>query len=489
MANVTMRQMLEAGVHFGHQTRYWNPKMAPFIFGARGKIHIINLEKTLPLLNDAMNFISKLAAKRGTIMFVGTKRAASAAIEEEAQRCGMPFVSHRWLGGMLTNYRTIRASVKRLKQLESMQEDGSIGHLVKKEILQLTRERDKLERSLGGIKDMKSLPDALFVVDVSHEDIAVKEARKLGIPVVAVVDTNCSPEQVEYVIPGNDDAIRSIRLYAQLAADAVLEGRASAPQVEMDDEFVELDAEGKPVKRTEDTAKKREARKPAGKKVSKKVVARKAPAVAPAPAGAETSPSEATEAADGKQEPEVKPEKAEAKAAKTAPEDAHAKAEEAEAKPGKAEAKTAETAPEDAHAKAEEAEAKPAKAEAKTAETAPEDAHAKSEEAEAKPEKADAEVAEAAPEDAHAKAEEAEAKPEKADAEAAEAAPEDAHAKAEEAGAEPVKAEAEVPEAAEEKPKAAKARAAKKTAKKVAKKATKKNAAGKKADAEKDEDE
>jgi small subunit ribosomal protein S2 len=243
MANVTMRQMLEAGVHFGHQTRYWNPKMAPYIFGARGKIHIINLEKSLPLLNDAMNFISKLAAKRGSIMFVGTKRAASSAIEEEARRCGMPFVSHRWLGGMLTNYRTIRASVKRLKQLEGMHEDGSIEHLVKKEVLQLTRERDKLERSLGGIKDMKHLPDALFVVDVSHEDIAVKEARKLGIPVIAIVDTNCSPEDIDYVIPGNDDAIRSIRLYAELAAEAVLEGRASAPQVEMDDEFVELDEE------------------------------------------------------------------------------------------------------------------------------------------------------------------------------------------------------------------------------------------------------
>ena len=193
MANVTMRQMLEAGVHFGHQTRYWNPKMAPYIFGARGKIHIINLEKTLPLLNDAMNFVSKLAAKRGSIMFVGTKRAASTAIQEEAQRCGMPYVSHRWLGGMLTNYRTIRDSVKRLKQLESMHEDGSVQHLVKKEVLQLTRERDKLERSLGGIKDMKNLPDALFVVDTGHEKIAINEARKLGIPVVAVVDTDRLP--------------------------------------------------------------------------------------------------------------------------------------------------------------------------------------------------------------------------------------------------------------------------------------------------------
>jgi small subunit ribosomal protein S2 len=277
MSNVTMRQMLEAGVHFGHQTRYWNPKMAPFIFGARGKIHIINLEKSLPLLNDAMGFISKLASKRGSIMFVGTKRAASAAMESEARRCGMPFVSHRWLGGMLTNYRTIRASVKRLKQLESMQEDGGFDHLVKKEVLQLTRERDKLERSLGGIKDMKHLPDALFVVDVSHEDIAVKEARKLGIPVIAIVDTNCSPDDIDYVIPGNDDAIRSIRLYAQQAADAVLEGRASVPQVDVDDEFIELDAEGKPVKRKAAKAKP-DARKGGHKKASKKVVTRKAPA-------------------------------------------------------------------------------------------------------------------------------------------------------------------------------------------------------------------
>jgi small subunit ribosomal protein S2 len=286
MANVTMRQMLEAGVHFGHQTRYWNPKMAPYIFGARGKIHIINLEKSLPLLNDAMNFISKLAAKRGSIMFVGTKRAASTAIAEEAQRCGMPYVSHRWLGGMLTNYRTIKASVKRLKQLESMQEDGSIEHLVKKEILQLTRERDKLERSLGGIKDMKHLPDALFVVDVSHEDIAVKEARKLGIPVIAIVDTNCSPEGLDYVIPGNDDAIRSVRLYAELAADAVLEGRASAPQVDVDDEFIELDAQGNPIKRKPSKAKP-DAKAADRKKASKKVVARKAPAAIPAAAPVE----------------------------------------------------------------------------------------------------------------------------------------------------------------------------------------------------------
>ena len=238
MANVTMRQMLEAGVHFGHQTRYWNPKMAPYIFGARGKIHIINLEKTVPLLNDAMNFIGKLAAKRGSIMFVGTKRAASTAIQEEATRCGMPYVSHRWLGGMLTNYRTIRDSVKRLKQLEGMHEDGSVGHLVKKEVLQLEREKAKLEKSLGGIKNMTRLPAAVFIVDPNKEDIAVKEARKLGIPVVAVVDTNCDPEGIDYIIPGNDDAIRAIRLFASKMAEACLEGAAAR------EEDLRNDAEG-----------------------------------------------------------------------------------------------------------------------------------------------------------------------------------------------------------------------------------------------------
>ena len=356
MANVTMRQMLEAGVHFGHQTRYWNPKMAPYIFGARGKIHIINLEKTVPLLNDAMNFIGKLAAKRGTIMFVGTKRAASTAIAEEASRCGMPYVSHRWLGGMLTNYRTIRASVRRLKQLESMHEDGSVQHLVKKEVLQLTRERDKLEKSLGGIKDMKSLPDALFVIDVDHEDIAIKEARKLGIPVVAVVDTNCSPEGIDYVIPGNDDAIRSIRLYTQLAADAVLEGRASAPQVEVEDEFVELDAEGNPVKRKADKPKKEKAKAAPQKKTAKKVVARKAAA-------------------------EPKPEDAVAEAADEAPAEA-APAEDVKAEEAPAEEAKAEEAPAE-EVKADEAPAEEAKAEEAAAEEAAPEAEAK--EAAAKP--------------------------------------------------------------------------------------------------------
>ncbi len=292
MANVTMREMLEAGVHFGHQTRYWNPKMAPYIFGARGKIHIINLEETLPLLNDAMNFVSKIASRRGTIMFVGTKRAAGAAIAEAATKCGMPYVSHRWLGGMLTNFRTIKASVKRLKTLEEMSANDGFGHLVKKEILQLSREKEKLQKSLGGIKDMKNLPDALFVIDVSHEDIAIKEARKLGIPVIAVVDTNCSPEGVDYMIPGNDDAIRSIRLYTQIAAESVLEGRASAPVVESQEEFVELDEDGNPIKVKTDKPKA-DARKAATKKkVVKKVIANRAPRVEAAEEVAEAESAE-----------------------------------------------------------------------------------------------------------------------------------------------------------------------------------------------------
>ncbi len=280
MPDITMRQMLEAGVHFGHQTRYWNPRMAPYIFGSRGKIHIINLEKSLPMLVDSLNFVSSVAAKRGNIIFVGTKRAASKAIAEEAQRCGMPYVSHRWLGGMLTNFRTIRQSIKRLRQIEKMEEDGSFARLVKKEVLQLTREQDKLEKSLGGIKDMKGLPDVMFVVDVGHEDIAVKEARKLGIPVIAVVDTNCSPKDIDYVIPGNDDAIRSIRLYTQLVADAVLEGRASVPQVEDRDEFVELDEFGNPIKRSARAGKHTATKKKVAKKVARKVVVKKAPPAA-----------------------------------------------------------------------------------------------------------------------------------------------------------------------------------------------------------------
>lgn len=300
MPNITMRQMLEAGVHFGHQTRYWNPKMAPYIFGARGKIHIINLEETLPLMQDALNYLSGVAAKRGTILFVGTKRAAGEAVAENAQKAGCPYVSHRWLGGMLTNFRTVKQSIKRLKQLEAMRDDGSFEHLVKKEVLQLTREQEKLEKSLGGIKDMRSVPDVIFLIDVGYESIAVKEAHTLGIPIVAVVDSNHSPEGVDYVIPGNDDAIRSIQLYTSAAAEAILEGRASAPAAGGNEEFIELDDEGNPADKkpvtkktakkaaskadgdaevsadaaTEDTTKK-VAKKTAKKKVAKKKVAKK----------------------------------------------------------------------------------------------------------------------------------------------------------------------------------------------------------------------
>jgi small subunit ribosomal protein S2 len=228
MANVTMRQMLEAGVHFGHQTRYWNPKMKAYIFGERNKIHIINLEKSVPLLNDAVNFLSRMASRNGKILFVGTKRAARDVIQQEAQRCGMPYVNHRWLGGMLTNFNTVKQSIKRLKEIEAMFADGSAERLNKKEVLGLRREAEKLERSLGGIKEMERLPDVLFVIDVGHEKIAVKEAVKLGIPVVAVVDTNNPVDGVDYIIPGNDDAIRAIQLYATAVADAILEGKQSA---------------------------------------------------------------------------------------------------------------------------------------------------------------------------------------------------------------------------------------------------------------------
>jgi len=268
MTQVTMRQMLEAGVHFGHQTRYWNPKMGPFIFGARGKIHIINLEKTLPLFQDAMNFVSGLAHKRGTILFVGTKRSARESIKEEAERCGMPYMSMRWLGGTLTNFRTVKQSVGRLKELEAAETDGTFQKMVKHEVLSLRRERDKLDASLGGIKEMNRLPDALFVIDIGHENIAVQEAKKLGIPVIAVVDTNYDPSLVDYPIPGNDDAIRAVQLYVRAAADSVLEGKASAPQMgNRDDEFVELDAEGNPVAKEDKKAAPRRApapRKPGG---------------------------------------------------------------------------------------------------------------------------------------------------------------------------------------------------------------------------------
>jgi len=227
MADVTMRRMLEAGVHFGHQTRFWNPKMAPYIFGERNRIHIINLEETLPRYLEAVEFIRKIVADGGTVLFVGSKRAARNAIAENAQRCGMPYVSYRWLGGMLTNFKTIRQSVKRLKHLEEITAEGGGGDFTKKEVLKLGREQDKLERTLGGIKDMEALPDAVFVIDVGYEKIAVSEARKLGIPVIGVVDTNNDPVNIDYVVPGNDDAIRAIQLYVQGISAAILEGKAS----------------------------------------------------------------------------------------------------------------------------------------------------------------------------------------------------------------------------------------------------------------------
>ena len=272
MTDVSMRRMLEAGVHFGHQTRFWNPKMAPYIFGERNRIHIINLERTLPLYREACGFIQRVVADGGTVLFVGSKRAAREAISEEAIRCGMPYVSHRWLGGMLTNFKTIRKSIARLKELEEITADDARGDYTKKEILGLSRERDKLERTLGGIKDMEALPDAVFVVDVGHEEIAVREAVKLGIPIVAIVDTNSAPDEIDYVVPGNDDAMRAIRLYASGAAEAVLAGKSSIPDVPVgDDEFVELDAEGRP----KIAGRKRPGRGGPGKRPARKAVVRK----------------------------------------------------------------------------------------------------------------------------------------------------------------------------------------------------------------------
>ncbi|MGR9072420.1 MAG: 30S ribosomal protein S2 [Gammaproteobacteria bacterium] len=242
MAAVSMRQMLEAGVHFGHQTRYWNPRMAPFIFGSRSSIHIINLEKTLPLFNDAMNYLGQMAANKGNILFVGTKKAARKAVAEEAKRCGMPYVNYRWLGGMLTNFKTIKKSINRLKELEAMKADGSIHQrFSKKEALGIERELEKLERSLGGIKEMNGVPDALFILDVGYEKNAVNEAKKLGIPVIGIVDTNNSPDNIDYIIPGNDDSIRAIKLYCQSASAAVLEAKASGLTQAPEDEFVEMD--------------------------------------------------------------------------------------------------------------------------------------------------------------------------------------------------------------------------------------------------------
>jgi small subunit ribosomal protein S2 len=289
MASISMRQMLEAGVHFGHQTRYWNPKMAPYIFGSRNNIHIINLEKSLPLFNDAMNFLGSLAARRGKILLVGTKRNASDHIKREAQRCNMPYVNFRWLGGMLTNYKTIKLSIKRLKELEAMEQEGGFERFNKKEALSLRRERDKLERSLGGIKDMEGLPDALFVIDIGHEKIAVSEARKLGIPVVGVVDTNHNPDGIDYMIPGNDDSMRSIQLYCQSVSEAILSGLASMGQVQVQEKPAAPEAEEAPAAKavpeeaTETSAKAAPAAKAAPEKATE-AAAKAAPETAAEPA-------------------------------------------------------------------------------------------------------------------------------------------------------------------------------------------------------------
>jgi len=266
MSNISMREMLEAGVHFGHQTRFWNPKMAPYLYGHRNKIHILNLEKTLPLFNEAVNFVGKLAARKGKIMFVGTKRAAQTIIAEEASRCGMPYVNRRWLGGLLTNFKTVRQSLNRYKELEAAKLDGRMERMSKKDMLLHNRELEKLERTMSGIKDMTGLPDALFVVDVGYEYIAIKEARKLGIPVIGVVDSNNDPQGIDYIIPGNDDAIRSITLYARGIADAIMDGRRSVAHIGAGegDEFIELDESGMPVAKMEDEA-------PSRIKVKKKV--------------------------------------------------------------------------------------------------------------------------------------------------------------------------------------------------------------------------
>lgn len=245
MAAVSMRQMLEAGVHFGHQTRYWNPKMATYLFGARNKIHIIDLEKTLPMFNDAMNYLGQMSANKGTVLFVGTKKAARKVVAEEAARCGMPYVNHRWLGGMLTNFKTIKKSINRLKELEAMKADGTLyQRFAKKEALGMERELEKLERSLGGIKDMKGVPDVIFILDVGYEKNAISEAKKLGIPVVGIVDSNNSPEKIDYIIPGNDDSIRAIKLYCESVAAAVMEAKAAGLGLSAKvDDFVEEAAE------------------------------------------------------------------------------------------------------------------------------------------------------------------------------------------------------------------------------------------------------
>ena len=344
MSNVTMREMLEAGVHFGHQTRFWNPKMAPFIFGERNKIHIINLEQTMPMCRDAVNYLGKIASKKGKVMFVGTKRAASDAIKEEAMRCGMPFVNHRWLGGMLTNFRTVRASIKRLKELEDMAANNNYEKISKKEILNLSREQEKLHKTLGGIKEMGGLPDVLFVVDVGYEKIAVLEATKLGIPVVGIVDTNNSPDNIEYIVPGNDDSMRAIKLYTRLVADAILDAKQAIVTADANAELIEVDTDKAPAVKS-----------------SVKITAKKASA--PAVAETEAAPAGETEAtgADDSAEVEEVNATAEAPAETSAPVETAAADAEAVASAADVEA-VASAAEAEVVASATEASAEPEKA-------------------------------------------------------------------------------------------------------------------------------
>ena len=298
MSKVSMKDMLQAGVHFGHQTRFWNPKMSQFIFGSRNKVHVINLENTVPAFNEALDVLRAEAAKGNQVLFVGTKRAANKIIKEQAERCGMPYVSHRWLGGMLTNYKTIRASIRRFRELEAQQNDGTFEKITKKEVLVRTRMKDKLENSIGGIKDMNGLPDILFVVDVDHERIAINEANKLGIRVVGIVDTNSDPDGVDHIIPGNDDSIRAIKLYAASVADSILEGKSQAANVTSKDEFVEV--EEKPAK--EAKAKKAPAKKAAA--------AKEAPAAEEAPVVEEVAAEVPAKEAVAEDKPEAAAEEA-----------------------------------------------------------------------------------------------------------------------------------------------------------------------------------
>ena len=343
MSEISMREMLEAGIHFGHQTRYWNPQMASYLYGHRNKIHIIDLEKTKVLFQEALNFISKMSANKGKILFVGTKRAAQQIIREEAERCGMPYVNLRWLGGLLTNYKTVKQSINRLRELEEMKANGGMERMSKKEGLHFQRELDKLERNMAGIKDMDGWPDALFVIDVGYEDIAVKEAVKLKIPVVGIVDSNNSPVGVDYVIPGNDDAIRSIRLYTKAVADAIITGKDSVAHLGEGgdkDEFIELDAQGAPVvQEREEKQEKVQVKKKATRKIAKKEEPAEAEAAKAEPVEAKPAETETTEV----EPPVAEPAATEAVTAEPA-EVEPAKTETAKAEPAKTETAKAEPA-------------------------------------------------------------------------------------------------------------------------------------------------